>query len=405
MTRPRRPQAAARPRGPRRRRSRLSLRPGQYPPGQYPPGQYPQGQYPPGQYPYEPARQAESEGSSGWVIAFGVVLALALGGLAAAIISKGQDSTPSATAEPVTRTVQGPTTTVQQSTTTVTAPPANVTVAPNVTLGSDGSVGRAGRRGRVVRVDDGLRVRVGVDHDDIAVAARAGAAPLAEAGLSGPAPAVHAVGRQLADLVLRQPQDDLVRLDLLHRADRDRDLAPPPQVAALEHDVGDVVLGVDDEAVDVPEVVAVRRRHRARAADLDVALRHPVVAEHDVRVRLERLGRDALEVRQAEHVLDADVPSGSATGNSPRRRYAVSCIRSSASTSATVNDSRTAAPSLVARVDRHDARLVGAVVRPDDEVGDAARRRVDDEVGELAELRVGAVDRAAEVEPLRRHRA
>ena len=57
-----------------------------------------------------------------------------------------------------------------------------------------------------------------------------------------------------------------------------------------------------------PEVVAVRRRHRARAADLDVALRHPVVAEHDVRVRLERLGRDALEVRQAEHVLDADVP-------------------------------------------------------------------------------------------------
>jgi hypothetical protein len=118
--------------------------PGQYPQGQYPPGQYPQGQYPPGQYPYEPARQAESEGSSGWVIAFGVVLALALGGLAAAIVSKGQDSSPGVTTVPVTRTVQGPTTTVQQSTTTVTTPPANVTVAPSVTLDPSGSIGGQG---------------------------------------------------------------------------------------------------------------------------------------------------------------------------------------------------------------------------------------------------------------------
>src|SRR6476659_6090178 len=107
--------------------------PGQYPPGQYPPGQYPQGQYPPGQNPYEPARQAQSEGSSGWVIAFGVVLALALGGLAAAIVAKGRDDSPGATVAPVTQTVQGPTTTVQQSSTTVTVPPANVTVAPDVT--------------------------------------------------------------------------------------------------------------------------------------------------------------------------------------------------------------------------------------------------------------------------------
>jgi len=118
--------------------------PGQYPQGQYPPGQYPQGQYPPGQYPYEPARQAESEGSSGWVIAFGVVLALALGGLAAAIVSKGQDSSPGVTTVPVTRTVQGPTTTVQQSKTTVTTPPANVTVAPSVTLDPSGSIGGQG---------------------------------------------------------------------------------------------------------------------------------------------------------------------------------------------------------------------------------------------------------------------
>ena len=152
--------------------------PGQYPPGQYPPGQYPQGQYPPGQYPYEPARQAGSEGTSGWVIAFGVVLALALGGLAAAIIAKGRDDSPGAAAAPVT--VQGPTTTVQQSATTVTVPPANVTVAPSVTLGSDGSVRRSGRRGRLVdHVDVGIGVRIGVHDDDIPVAAGTGAAPRA----------------------------------------------------------------------------------------------------------------------------------------------------------------------------------------------------------------------------------
>jgi flagellar basal body-associated protein FliL len=70
------------------------------------------------------------------MIAFAVVLVLALGGLAAAIISKGDSGRTTAT----TPTVTAKTTTVQSTTTVTTqAAPANVTVAPNVTLNSAGA--------------------------------------------------------------------------------------------------------------------------------------------------------------------------------------------------------------------------------------------------------------------------
>jgi hypothetical protein len=70
------------------------------------------------------------------MIAFAVVLVLALGGLAAAIISKGDSGGTTAT----TPTVTVKTTTVKSTTTVTTqAAPANVTVAPNVTLNSGGA--------------------------------------------------------------------------------------------------------------------------------------------------------------------------------------------------------------------------------------------------------------------------
>jgi hypothetical protein len=70
------------------------------------------------------------------MIAFAVVLVLALGGLAAAIISKGDEGRTTAT----TPTVTVKTTTVQNtSTVTTQAAPANVTVAPNVTLNPSGA--------------------------------------------------------------------------------------------------------------------------------------------------------------------------------------------------------------------------------------------------------------------------
>jgi hypothetical protein len=70
------------------------------------------------------------------MIALGVVLVLALGGLAAVIISTGDSRSDTAT----TPSVSTRTTTVQ-NTTTVTTPaaPANVTIAPNVTLDSSGT--------------------------------------------------------------------------------------------------------------------------------------------------------------------------------------------------------------------------------------------------------------------------
>ena len=90
---------------------------------------------PPGYVPEAAAPQPQS-GTSGWMIAFTVVLVLALGGLAAAIISKGDSGRTTAT----TPTVTAKTTTVQSTTTVTTqAAPANVTVAPNVTLNSGGA--------------------------------------------------------------------------------------------------------------------------------------------------------------------------------------------------------------------------------------------------------------------------
>jgi hypothetical protein len=95
----------------------------------------PAGPAPPGYVPAAAAPPPQSA-TSGWMIAFTVVLVLALGGLAAAIISKGDSGKTTATIP----TVTAKTTTVQSTTTVTTqAAPANVTVAPNVTLNSSGA--------------------------------------------------------------------------------------------------------------------------------------------------------------------------------------------------------------------------------------------------------------------------
>jgi hypothetical protein len=71
-----------------------------------------------------------------------------------------------------------------------------------------------------------------------------------------PAPDRH--WRQRAHFVLRQAQCDCVGLDPGDRADRNQHFAPLPRVSLLEHDVGDQLVVVDEEPVDVAEVVAVR---------------------------------------------------------------------------------------------------------------------------------------------------
>ena len=92
---------------------------------------------PPPQAPAPPAyAPAPQSGTNGWLIAFVVVVVVALGVMAALIISKGDSGQTTATIP----TVTSKTTTVQ-SITTVTTPPAstNVTVAPDVTLNPSGA--------------------------------------------------------------------------------------------------------------------------------------------------------------------------------------------------------------------------------------------------------------------------
>ena len=92
---------------------------------------------PPPQAPAPPAyAPAPQSGTNGWLIAFVVVVVVALGVMAALIISKGDSGQTTATIP----TVTSKTTTVQ-STTTVTTPATstNVTVAPNVTLSPSGT--------------------------------------------------------------------------------------------------------------------------------------------------------------------------------------------------------------------------------------------------------------------------
>src|SRR3954471_544023 len=88
--------------------------------------------------PQQPAPPApEPHRHRGWLIVLGVVGVLALGGLAAAVISRGDDGTET-TSVPYLPTVQRNTTINAQPATTVektvTTPPSTVTVEPQVTI-------------------------------------------------------------------------------------------------------------------------------------------------------------------------------------------------------------------------------------------------------------------------------
>jgi hypothetical protein len=98
---------------------------------------------PPQPHRLAPNAPEQRSGTSGWLIALGVVMVLALGGLAAAIISKGDSDGSGATAPSVvtkTTTVQQNNTT-KNTTTTVTSSAPAVTISPNVTMAPSGTVG------------------------------------------------------------------------------------------------------------------------------------------------------------------------------------------------------------------------------------------------------------------------
>src|SRR5215211_8241466 len=57
--------------------------------------------------------------------------------------------------------------------------------------------------------------------------------------------AVHANRRERADHVLGQAQGNRVGLDIRDRADRNRHFTPPPEMAALEDEVRDLLFTVN----------------------------------------------------------------------------------------------------------------------------------------------------------------
>jgi hypothetical protein len=88
-----------------------------------------------------------------------------------------------------------------------------------------------------------------------------------------------------------------------------------PRGAALEHEVRDLIVVIDEESVHVARVLAVGRDHAARAPNLDFALRNAVVGECDVLPEIADILAEsrglvsrALVVRESKDVLDADVP-------------------------------------------------------------------------------------------------
>src|SRR5262249_12626803 len=206
---------------------------------------------------------------------------------------------------------------------------------------------------------------------------------------------------QLPDLVLRELDGHAVRLDLRDRADRDRHLPSSPEVAALEHEVGDLIVVVDEEPVDVAYVVTVLRHHVAGAPNLDLALRDAVVQDAGVPAEAGGPGEAlALVVRQREDAGDADVPIGIA-----RRRLVELEVRELLDLRHLEHLARGAVKLDLGAVagtgvlDRDEVRLAVAVARLDHEVRDALLDRIDHQVRELADDLVRAANLPAELEP------
>src|SRR5450755_1645664 len=177
-------------------------------------------------------------------------------------------------------------------------------------------------------------------------------------------------------------------------------------MTVLEDKVRYLSPAVDDEAVDVSEVVTVRRGHGARAADLHFALRHPVVAERDMRVRVDRLHPDAhpvnaLVVRQRKHLFDSNIPIGIFDGELAEPqvgRLLDRLERTDLSDRAVERDGYVRCRFTVHSDDWHETRKVVPVVGLDHQMGDAPRARVDDDVRQLAKRAIGAVDGTPQLE-------
>jgi hypothetical protein len=213
---------------------------------------------------------------------------------------------------------------------------------------------------------------------------------------------------ELLDLVLGDAERYPVALDPLGGADRDHDLALAPEMPVLEHEVGDVLLVVDEESLDVSQVSAVGRAHRAASAELDLALRDPVPDDRRVLVIRDRpqsgvdpAGRERPVIGQRVSLFDADLVVGILDGElaDPEISGALHPLQ--------LLDLLAAAGKVQGGVglrmgrlcerDRDDPGEIVAVVRLDHQMRHPPRRRVDHDIGELQLDAVSAADRLAEL--------
>src|SRR5580765_322076 len=226
-----------------------------------------------------------------------------------------------------------------------------------------------------------------------------------QAYASAPGPwlrvALHAHRRQVFYLSFGEVQRDCIVLDLGDCADRDRDLALPPEVPSLEDEVSDVGV-VDHEPVDLAEEMVVSRDDCARAPDLHFSLRDAVVLHTriaDPSAVTDDLG--ALVVGQSEHVFDADVPVRIARGSLPHAKVCelmdVLELAYVLGRAAQFQFVRVVA-AVLDEIDRDEAGNVVPVLRLDNEMSHLFGDRIDDHVRELAVDLVRATNRRPQLQ-------
>src|SRR4051794_23406537 len=157
--------------------------------------------------------------------------------------------------------------------------------------------------------------------------------------------------------------------------------------------MGDPVLAVDQEAVHVAQVLAVSRGHRARAADLDLALWDAIVGDAELLVVRSDVAFDVAVpvVGHGEDVLDAHIPGGVLDRElaEPEVRELLHGLAFKSVLDRTV-ERDLLLPARSRAGDWHETGQVRRVPWPHDEVRDALGGGIYDEVRELAELAVGA---------------
>jgi hypothetical protein len=148
----------------------------------------------------------------------------------------------------------------------------------------------------------------------------------------------------------------------------------------------------------------IRRCHAARAANLDLAHRDPVIGSHHVRVEVDGARAQGVHPhggRKRDRLLDPDLPIGIPDRNLAEAQVLrlpdeleLTHLRNRAAQ----RDRGIRGLSGAGSIDGHEPRLLAPLVRLDDQMSHAPRLWVDHDIGQLTEGLVGAPDGTTEIE-------